>query len=203
MQEPRAAGQARDAPLSAGVSPGLCHLSLGMFCPTSPRPLRYSSLGTGGQSSGSCREGRIWWILGSSRCHQDAGFEPSGVTDSLCMVLVRGARPRDGKAAAALPDFLRCREGGIAPAESPALPSPTNLHPRPPRGWDTWRCLCRAASPAACAGPWRGTNLIRGELAAPAEPRASPAPLQRQQRARNAAPHPQEREAELEISPAS
>lgn len=45
-------GQARGVPLSAGVSAGLCHLGPGTFCPSSPHPLTYSLLGTGGQSSG-------------------------------------------------------------------------------------------------------------------------------------------------------
>lgn len=155
------------------------------------------------RGSATCREGRVWWSQGGSRCHQTSGTETFGVTDSPGTVLVRGARLRDGKAAVALPKFLHCRQGGMASAESSALPSPRNPHPPP--GWSTWRCLCRAASPAASAGPWRVRNLIRGELPVPAEPRAgaNPAALQTKQRARNAALHPQERGAELERRPAA
>lgn len=201
ITNPGAPRQAHGAPLSAGLSSGLCHLSLGTFSPSLPHPLPYFLLGTGGQTSGVVQgaAGRAGLTLpGSGEPREAPGVTKStanqsnetfGVTDSQGTVPARGARPRDGKAAAALPSFL-VRAGRDPSCREPGSAQPRGSVPSPAQGCSTWRCLCRAASPAAGAGLWRVRNLIRGELPAPAEPRASPAPLQTQRRARNAAPHP-------------
>lgn len=78
ITNPGAPRQAHGAPLSAGLSSGLCHLSLGTFSPSLPHPLPYFLLGTGGgkpaewfrELQGGQDSPWIWRTQGGSRCHQ-------------------------------------------------------------------------------------------------------------------------------------
>lgn len=133
MQELRAAGQARAVPLSAGASSGLCHLGLATFCPSSPHPLSYFLLGLGAKAAAAAERAGTGEAREAPDVTKAVEFEPFGVR-------LPGHGAGEGSEAEGWKSS--CRQGGIAPADSPALPSPSNPHPRPPQGWGTRRCLC-------------------------------------------------------------
>lgn len=149
--------------------------------------------------SGSCREGRA--LLGSGEPRETPGAtkptanqsnETFGATDSQGTVPVRGSEAERWKSSRSSARFPAAgREGSLlrtawlCPAPRvPALTCSGLQHVEVP--------LPSRIPPAAGAGLWRVRNLIRGELPAPAEPRAgaSPAAPQTQRRARHGALHP-------------
>lgn len=162
ITNPGAPRQAHGAPLSAGLSSGLCHLSLGTFSPSLPHPLPYFLLGTGGQTSGV-----VQGAAGRARLSLDLAnpgrlqVSPNPPQTSRTRLLVsqtrrarcrRGERGREMEKQPQLCPVSLCGQGGIPPAESLALPSPAGPCPH----------LLRAAARGGAFAEPHPPLLVRG-----------------------------------------